>query len=177
GSSARFGNMSSVETEATGFNNLVGRSISYCMVEFDLYESVPTARGSELGREANNRGAAKEPLRSPAQISGRKEVQMVLDGHAALQGLSSIPHLTSVAAGFYRNDVINGSETSAGRACAMMIEFAVAPARLIDNCGRVMGAVIGATGEAMEELDSPYHRCAGRADRARQGAVVALQMR
>ncbi|EJK47519.1 hypothetical protein THAOC_33752, partial [Thalassiosira oceanica] len=40
-----------------------------------------------------------------------------------------------------------------------------------------MGAVIGPPGEAMEELDSPYRRCAGRADRARQGAVVALQMR
>ncbi|EJK58789.1 hypothetical protein THAOC_21056, partial [Thalassiosira oceanica] len=40
-----------------------------------------------------------------------------------------------------------------------------------------MGAVIEAPGEAMEELDSPYRRCAGRADRARQGAVVALQMR
>ena len=61
---------------------------------------------------------------------------MVPDGHAALQRLSSIPHLTSVAAGFYRNDVINGSETSVGRARAMMSEFAVAPARLIDNSGR-----------------------------------------
>ncbi|EJK67470.1 hypothetical protein THAOC_11490 [Thalassiosira oceanica] len=40
-----------------------------------------------------------------------------------------------------------------------------------------MGAVIGPPGEAMEELDSRYRRCAGRADRARQGAVVALQMR
>ncbi|EJK46436.1 hypothetical protein THAOC_34894, partial [Thalassiosira oceanica] len=40
-----------------------------------------------------------------------------------------------------------------------------------------MGAVIEAPGRAMEELDSPYRRCAGRADRARQGAVVALQMR
>ncbi|EJK75869.1 hypothetical protein THAOC_02395 [Thalassiosira oceanica] len=40
-----------------------------------------------------------------------------------------------------------------------------------------MNAVIGAPGEAMEELDSPYRRCAGRADRARQGAVVALQIR
>ncbi|EJK77220.1 hypothetical protein THAOC_00962, partial [Thalassiosira oceanica] len=28
-----------------------------------------------------------------------------------------------------------------------------------------MGAVIGPPGEAMEELDSPYRRCAGRADR------------
>ncbi|EJK69403.1 hypothetical protein THAOC_09346, partial [Thalassiosira oceanica] len=38
-----------------------------------------------------------------------------------------------------------------------------------------LGAVIGPPEEAMEELDSPYHRCAGRADRARQGAVfVAL---
>ena len=76
------------------------------------------------------------PLRRPAQILGWKEVKMVPDGHAALQGFSSIPHLTSVAAGFYRNDVINGSETSVGRARAMMSEFAVAPARLIDNGGR-----------------------------------------
>ncbi|EJK75592.1 hypothetical protein THAOC_02680, partial [Thalassiosira oceanica] len=78
-------------------------------------------------------GAAEEPLRSPAQISGWKEVQMaqmVPGGHAALQGLSSIPYLTSVAAGFYRNDVINGSGTSAGRARAMMSKFAVTPARL-----------------------------------------------
>ena len=61
---------------------------------------------------------------------------MVPDGHAALQGLSSIPHLTSVAAGFYRNAVINGSGTSAGWARLTMSEFAVAPARLIDNGGR-----------------------------------------
>ena len=61
---------------------------------------------------------------------------MVPDGHAALQGLSSIPHPTSVAAGFYRNAVINGSGTSAGRARLTMSEFAVAPARLIDNGGR-----------------------------------------
>ena len=61
---------------------------------------------------------------------------MVPDGHAALQGLSSIPHPTSVAAGFYRNAVINGSGTSAGRVRAMMHKFAVAPARLIDNGGR-----------------------------------------
>ncbi|EJK71715.1 hypothetical protein THAOC_06819, partial [Thalassiosira oceanica] len=43
-----------------------------------------------------------------------------------------------------------------------------------------MGAIIGPPGEAMEELDSPYRRCAGRADRADragQGAAVALQMR
>ncbi|EJK75935.1 hypothetical protein THAOC_02328 [Thalassiosira oceanica] len=60
--------------------------------------------------------------------------------------------------------------TSAGRARAMMSEFAVTPAS-------AMGAVIGPPGEAMEELDSPYHRCAGRADRARQGAVVAIQYR
>ncbi|EJK68449.1 hypothetical protein THAOC_10365 [Thalassiosira oceanica] len=131
-----------------------------------------------------DRGAAEEPLRSLAQISGRKEVQMVSDGHAALQGLSSIPYLTSVAAGFYRNDFIYGSETSAGRARSMMSEFAVAPACLIDNGGRraigialqrprhfigdvlgmnrchdAMGAVIGPPGEAMEELDSPYHHC------------------
>ncbi|EJK49174.1 hypothetical protein THAOC_31973, partial [Thalassiosira oceanica] len=53
-----------------------------------------------------DRGAAEEPLRSTAQISGRKEVvQMVPDGHAALQGLSSIPYLTSVAAGFYNREM------------------------------------------------------------------------
>ena len=45
---------------------------------------------------------------------------MVPDGRATLQGLSSIPHLTSVAAALYRCGVINGSETSAGRARAMM---------------------------------------------------------
>ena len=45
---------------------------------------------------------------------------LVDNGHAALQRLSSTPYLTSVAAGFYRSDVINGSETLAGRARAMM---------------------------------------------------------
>ncbi|EJK75497.1 hypothetical protein THAOC_02774, partial [Thalassiosira oceanica] len=92
---------------------------------------------SELGREANRqrcrRGAAEEPS---TDIGPGKEVQMVPDGHAALQGLSSIPHLTSVATGFYRNDVINGSGTSVGQACLMMSKFAVAQARLIDNSGR-----------------------------------------
>ncbi|EJK60045.1 hypothetical protein THAOC_19671, partial [Thalassiosira oceanica] len=65
----------------------------------------------------------EEPPRSPTQMSGQKEVVMVPDGHAALQRLSSIPHLTSVAAGFHRSDVINGSETSAGQARAMMHKF------------------------------------------------------
>ena len=32
---------------------------------------------------------------------------MVSDGQATLQGLSLIPHLTSVAAALYRSDVIN----------------------------------------------------------------------
>ena len=41
---------------------------------------------------------------------------MVPDGQATLQGLSSIPHLTSVAAALYRSGVINGSETLAGQA-------------------------------------------------------------
>ncbi|EJK68447.1 hypothetical protein THAOC_10371, partial [Thalassiosira oceanica] len=117
---------------------------------------------SELELEARptNRGAAEEPageepLRIPAQISGQKEV----------------------------SDVINGSETSAGQARAMMHKFAVAPARLIDNGGRraigialrpqhfkgdVLGmnrchgrrhrATRGGHGP-MEELDSPYHCC------------------
>ncbi|EJK74235.1 hypothetical protein THAOC_04098 [Thalassiosira oceanica] len=88
---------------------------------------------------------------------------------------------------------INGSGTSVGRARLMMSEFAVAPARLIDDNGgcraigialwpqhfkgdvlgmnRCHGAIIGPPGEAMEELDSPYRRCAGRADRGRQGAA------
>ena len=65
-------------------------------------------------------------------MSGQKEVLMVPDGHAALQELSSIPHLTSVGAGFYRSDVINGSETSAVQARAMMHKFAVTPASLIN---------------------------------------------
>ena len=60
---------------------------------------------------------------------------MVPDGHTAQEGLSSIPHPTSVAAGFYRNVVINGSGTSAGRSRAMMHKFAVTLARLIDNGG------------------------------------------
>ena len=114
---------------------------------------------------------------------------MVPDGHAALQGLSSIPHLTSVAAGFHGRDVINGSETSAGRARAMMHKFAVAPACLIDNVGRrairialrpqhfigdVLGmnrchgcrhrATRGGHGGARLSLSSLLRRCAGRAD-------------
>ena len=65
---------------------------------------------------------------------------MVPDGHAALQGLSSIPYLTSVAASFHESDIINGFETLAGRARAMMHKFAVAPASLIDNgCRRAIG--------------------------------------
>ncbi|EJK71241.1 hypothetical protein THAOC_07340, partial [Thalassiosira oceanica] len=123
------------------------------------------------------RGAAEEPPRSPAQISDQKEVYMVPDGHVALlqsgrlQRLSSIPHLTSVAAGFHsfhRSDVINGSETSAGRARAMMHKFAVAPAS-------AMGAVIGPPGEAMEELDSPYHRCCAVVPAEPTGCLVATQ--
>ena len=61
---------------------------------------------------------------------------MVPDGHAVLQRWSSIPHPTPVAAGFYRSDVINGRETSEGRARAMMSEFAVTTASLIDSVGR-----------------------------------------
>ncbi|EJK56893.1 hypothetical protein THAOC_23127 [Thalassiosira oceanica] len=91
---------------------------------------------SELGREANRqrcrRGAAEEPNTDIGPEGG----VVVPDGHAALQRLSSIPYLTSVATGFYRNDVINSSGTSAGRARLMMSEFAAAPARLIDNGGR-----------------------------------------
>ena len=61
---------------------------------------------------------------------------MVPDGHAVLQRWSSIPHLASVAAGSYGSDVPNGSETSAGRARAMMHKFSVTTASLIDSVGR-----------------------------------------
>ena len=92
---------------------------------------------------------------------------MVPDGHAALQGLSSIPHLTSVAAGFYRND-INGSETSAGRARLMMSEFAVAPARLIDNSGRrAIGIALRPQHFKGDVLG--MNRCHGRRHRATRG--------
>ncbi|EJK64251.1 hypothetical protein THAOC_15034 [Thalassiosira oceanica] len=99
-----------------------------------LHNHEPSLNGGWQHRKPTDRGAAEEPPRSPAQISGRKEVWMVPDGHAALEGLSLIPYLTSVAAGFYRNDVIICSGTSAGRARAMMHKFAVAPARIIAAC-------------------------------------------
>ena len=114
---------------------------------------------------------------------------MVNDGQAALKGLSSIPQLTSVAAVFYRSDVINGSETSADWARATMHKFAVASALLIDNVGRraigialrpqhFMGDVLGMNrchgcrhratrgghGGARLSLSSFLRRCAGRAD-------------
>ena len=93
---------------------------------------------------------------------------MVPDGHAALQGLSSIPHLTSVAAAFYRSDVISGSETSSGRARAMMHKFAVAPARLIDNGGR---RAIGIALRPLHFLGDVLgmNRCHGRRHRATRG--------
>ncbi|EJK52720.1 hypothetical protein THAOC_27974 [Thalassiosira oceanica] len=108
----------------------VGNIESRLIDEFTPAATSSDLQNSVLGREygrPTDRGAAEVPSRSPTEISGRKEVWMVPDGHAALQGLSSIPHLTSVAAGFYRNDVINGSKTSAGQTRAMMSEFAVAP--------------------------------------------------
>ena len=115
---------------------------------------------------------------------------MVPDGHAALQELSSYqPHLTSVPAGFYGSDVINGCETSAGRAREMVHKFAVTPASLIDNGGRraigiaprpqhYIGDVLGMNrchgrrhratrrghGGARLSLSSLLRRCAGRAD-------------
>ncbi|EJK52492.1 hypothetical protein THAOC_28221 [Thalassiosira oceanica] len=66
-----------------------------------LISAKPNSNVEQESRPTN-RGAAEVLPRSPTQISGQKEVQMVPDGHAALQGLSLIPHLTSVAAGFYR---------------------------------------------------------------------------
>ena len=93
---------------------------------------------------------------------------MVPNGHAALQGLSSIPHPTSVAAGFYRNAVINGSGTSAGRARLTMSEFAVAPARLIDNGGRrAIGIALRPQHFKGDVLG--MNRCHGRRHRATRG--------
>ncbi|EJK73449.1 hypothetical protein THAOC_04926, partial [Thalassiosira oceanica] len=146
------------------------RLVATTSIESKLIDEViPAAALSDLQIRTRTGGQPTEvPPRSPTQISGQKEVWMVPDGHAALQGLSSIPHLTSVATGFYRNDVINGSETSAGRARAMMSEFAVAPVRLIDNCGR----------RAIEIALRPQHfkrdvlgmnRCHGRHHRATRG--------
>lgn len=45
---------------------------------------------------------------------------MVPDGHAALQRLSSTTYLTSVAPPVSISDIINGSETMAGQAHAMI---------------------------------------------------------
>ncbi|EJK58588.1 hypothetical protein THAOC_21276 [Thalassiosira oceanica] len=93
---------------------------------------------SELEQEANRQrcrqGATEEPDTDIGQEGGVDGPR----GHAALQRLSSIPHLTSVAAGFYRSDVLNGPKTSADRARATMHKFAVTPASLIviDNIGR-----------------------------------------
>ena len=93
---------------------------------------------------------------------------MVPDGHAALQGVSSIPQLTSVAAGFYGSDVINGSETSAVRARAMMHKFAVTPASLIDNGGR---RAIGIAPRPQHFIGDVLgmNRCHGRRHRATRG--------
>ncbi|EJK66533.1 hypothetical protein THAOC_12544, partial [Thalassiosira oceanica] len=67
---------------------------------------------------------------TPAAASSDPQIRTRTGGQPT-EGLSSIPHPTSVAAGFYRNAVINGSGTSAGRARLTMSEFAVAPARLL----------------------------------------------
>ncbi|EJK64647.1 hypothetical protein THAOC_14597 [Thalassiosira oceanica] len=122
----------------------------------------PAVASSDLQIRTRTGGQPTEvPPRSPAQISGQKEV----------------------------SDVINGSETSAGRARAMMHKFAVAPACLIDNVGRraigialrpqhfkgdVLGmnrchgrrrrATRGGHGGARLSLSSLLRRCAGRAD-------------
>ncbi|EJK51476.1 hypothetical protein THAOC_29345 [Thalassiosira oceanica] len=106
-----------------------------------LLNHEPSSNGSPVG---NIKSELIDEVNPAAALSdqqirtrtGGQPAEMVPDGHAAQQGLSSIPHLTSVAAAFYRSDVISGSETSAGRARAMMHKFAVAPARLIDNGGR-----------------------------------------
>ncbi|EJK65082.1 hypothetical protein THAOC_14113, partial [Thalassiosira oceanica] len=93
------------------------------------------------------------------------------------------------AGSWEKSDVISGSETSAGRARAMMHKFSIAPARLIDNGGRraigialrpqhIIGDVLGMNrcygrrhqatrgghGGARLSLSSLLGRCAGRAD-------------
>ena len=51
----------------------------------------PAAASSDLQIRTRTGGQPTEvPPRSPAQILGQKEVYMVPNGHAALQGLSSI---------------------------------------------------------------------------------------
>ena len=144
-------------------------------------------------------GDSRTPGRT---ISFQLHEEKVPDGHAALQGLSSIPHLTSVAAGFYESDVIIGSETSVGRARAMMHKFAVAPARLIDNVGcrairialrpqhfigdDVLGmnrchgrrhrSIRGGHGGARLSLLSLLSRCAGRAEGVLSRSQICSQI-
>ncbi|EJK57666.1 hypothetical protein THAOC_22263 [Thalassiosira oceanica] len=85
----------------------------------------PTSSGPPMPLlRPTDRGAAKEPNTDMGSEGGVDGVDGPRFGHAALQGISSIP------------DLINGSETSAGRANAMMQKFSVAPTRLIDNVGR-----------------------------------------
>ncbi|EJK53707.1 hypothetical protein THAOC_26796, partial [Thalassiosira oceanica] len=79
------------------------------------------------------RGAAEEP---DIDIGPEGGVDGPRWTRGATQRLSSLPHLTSVATGFYRSDVINGSKTSADRARAMMHKFSVTLASLTDNVGR-----------------------------------------
>ena len=94
---------------------------------------------------------------------------MVPDGHAALQGLSSIPHLTSVATGFYRNDVINGSG-DLGRPGSFDDEqiCRCTGSRLIDNGGRrAIGIVLRPQHFIGDVLG--MNRCHGRRRRATRG--------
>ncbi|EJK59400.1 hypothetical protein THAOC_20383 [Thalassiosira oceanica] len=142
----------------------------------------PAAASSDLQIQTRTGGQPTEvPPRSPTQISGRKEVRMVPDGHAVLQGLSSIPHLlTSVVAAFYRSDIISGSETSVDRARAMMHKFAVvALARLIDNGGpqAVEALLAGARHCLGPVLNSAMQTAAsaGNPERGRQRANAYKQ--
>ena len=45
---------------------------------------------------------------------------MVRDGQAALQRLSSLPHITSVAASLHRSGIIDGAKITAGMADAVL---------------------------------------------------------
>ncbi|EJK47158.1 hypothetical protein THAOC_34147 [Thalassiosira oceanica] len=158
----------------------------------DVFTSAAAPSDLQIRTRTGGQSTVRQRTEVPPRCrrGAQHRVWMVPDGHAALKGLSSIPHLTSVAAAFYRSDVINGSETSADRARAMMHKFAVAPARLIDNGGRravgialrrprhfigdVLGmnrchgrrhrATRGGHGGARLSLSSLLRRCAGRAD-------------
>ncbi|EJK63312.1 hypothetical protein THAOC_16036, partial [Thalassiosira oceanica] len=111
-------------------------------------------------QEPTDRGAAEKPNTDIGLEGG-------VDGPRWTRGTAGTSFDTTSAA-FYRSDVISGSETSAGRACAMMHKFAVAPARLIDNGGRrAIGIALRPQHIIWDVLG--MNRCHGRRHRATRG--------